>query len=342
MSEAPGAKPPPKPVEDVRKEMQKESGDPDYMAKKVPLLDVMRKLQHLEGAFPKIKKMEDKVEKSAVNLAEINQKMRSVVNLEVFHEKFDQLTIQIRRQYLKDVEKYEDKTRDLMKSKVDVTDFNKRMSQKVNTYDYDRLVTRVQDLERLIKDTVQTMIEGQRREFKKALAQKASRDELDDLLNKKADLSRVESIGERVDHLETQINHMRLEEVDDESEEVVDSDEELDDYDEGAIDMTENKPNFAPPDSSAPFMGGGGGAALQKKPEEAKKPEEKKGEEGKEDAKKAEEGKKPEEAKAEVKKEEPAKPEEKKPTESVEKSQESKPEAKEEAKAEVQKSSEQG
>ena len=31
------AKPPPKPVEDVRKEMQKESGDPDYMAKKVPI-----------------------------------------------------------------------------------------------------------------------------------------------------------------------------------------------------------------------------------------------------------------------------------------------------------------
>ena len=69
-------------------------------------MDVMRKLQNLESAFPKIKKMETVVEKSSVNLAEINMKMRSVVNLDHFHEKFDDLTLQLRRQYQKDVELY--------------------------------------------------------------------------------------------------------------------------------------------------------------------------------------------------------------------------------------------
>lgn len=82
------------------------TSDPDFMAKQVPLLDVMRKLQNLESAFPKIKKMESVVEKSSVNLAEINMKMRSVVNLEHFNLKFDELNLQLRRQYQKDVELY--------------------------------------------------------------------------------------------------------------------------------------------------------------------------------------------------------------------------------------------
>ena len=111
--------------------------DPDFMAKQVPLLDVMRKLQNLESAFPKIKKMESVVEKSSVNLAEINMKMRTVVNLDHFNEKFDELTLQLRRQYQKDVELYEEKTKDFLKAKLDVTEFNKRMSSKVNTYDFD-------------------------------------------------------------------------------------------------------------------------------------------------------------------------------------------------------------
>lgn len=149
----------------------------------------------------------------------------------------------------------------------------------------------MQDLERVIKLTVSTLIEGQRKEFKKALEQKASLDVVEDLLSKKADLSRVESIGERVDHLETQVNHMRLEEVDDESEEVLDSEEEEDYFDEEQLQVPESsKPNFPGTSSSDPFMGGSGGA-LQKKPEEAKKGDEKKGEEKKGEEKKGEEKK---------------------------------------------------
>ncbi len=100
-------------------------------------MDVMRKLQHLESAFPKIKKMETTVEKSAVNLAEINMKIRSMVNVDQFNEQFLQTTLQLKRQYQKDVELYEEKTRDFLKAKLDVSEFNKRMSSKVNTYDFD-------------------------------------------------------------------------------------------------------------------------------------------------------------------------------------------------------------
>ena len=78
------------------------------------------------------------------------------------------------------------------------------------------------DLERLIKTTVQTLIEGQRREFKKALEQKASIDMVEEMISAKADRSHVENLTERVDHLETQVNHMRLAEDSDDDD--IDSD----------------------------------------------------------------------------------------------------------------------
>lgn len=52
-------------------------------------------------------------------------------------EKFDQMNIQLKRQYQKDVEIYEEKTKQFLKTKLDIDEFNKRMRTKVNAHDFD-------------------------------------------------------------------------------------------------------------------------------------------------------------------------------------------------------------
>ena len=192
------------------------------MAKRVPLIDVMKKLQHLEATFPRVKKMETVVERNTVLIAEVGQKLRSAVTDQQLREKFDQLQLQLKRQYEKDAQAYEEKTIELLKSKLSVEDFNRRMRGKVNVHDFEVLNQRVLDLERLIKTTVQTLIEGQRTEFKKALEEKASIEMVENMIDGKADAGLVENLTERVDHLETQVNHMRL--AEDDSDDELDSD----------------------------------------------------------------------------------------------------------------------
>ncbi len=107
------------------------------MAKRVPLIDVMKKLQHLEATFPKVKKMETIMEKTALVIAEVNMKVRNAVSMDQMMEKFEQLHIQLKRQYEKDVQVYEEKTKEYLKSKLDIGEFNRRMRSKVNAHDFD-------------------------------------------------------------------------------------------------------------------------------------------------------------------------------------------------------------
>lgn len=47
------------------------------------------------------------------------------------------MNIQLKRQYQKDVEIYEEKTKQFLKTKLDIDEFNKRMRTKVNAHDFD-------------------------------------------------------------------------------------------------------------------------------------------------------------------------------------------------------------